>query len=809
MNFGGASLARSWQAAIAEQVCALTPETQLAVEVHVWGIVQGVGFRPFVARLAADCGVAGSVRNEGAYVRVQVVANSAAIDRFLLRLVTDNPPASQVQGGRVAAVQVLNAPVTSVFRILPSVQTGARAALSIPPDLAICDDCLEDLRNPNSRYYRYPFTSCTQCGPRYTMVRRLPFDRDATTMSQFPLCPECEKEYHSPLSRRYHAQATACEECGSQLLWVTSEEAVRRATLGEAIENGRSGDGAKYALQQARDVLAAGGIVAVMGIGGFHLAVNAEDAAAVAQLRARKRRPSKPLALMMNKSSVAAYCEVSQAEWRQLNSRERPIVLLHTRADAGLPDNVAPGMNRLGVFLPYTGIQVLLLDDDRYRCLVMTSGNVSGEPLAYTIADAFAKLSGIADGFLVHNREILRPVDDSVVRVDGSDLLLLRRSRGYVPGNLPLDREYAGASANWADLTALAVGGDVKNAFAILKEGKLWLSPYIGDLDNPSAFALFDRQIAWHQELLQAQPEWVVRDLHPNYHSSVYAGSLPLKQLTVQHHHAHMAACMLEHGLSEPTIGVILDGIGFGDDGQIWGGELLYGTCADYERIGHLLPLRWIGGDVATKEPWRMVLNYLFEGGLVAQDLEWAAQRLAIDDAVLSRYVSVLRSSYPGLQCTSAGRLFDVASALIVRQGTSSFEGELPMRLEALVDASCAGDYPFSVVMSKGRWELDVRVALQALVNDLRRGVHPPEAATKFHRGFARGLAQMATEAASRYGVRHIVTGGGVWQNSWLLRWFTEQVAKRGLTTVTPRQFPVNDGGLAVGQLAVLCARQR
>ncbi len=760
-----------------------TGEEQVHQQVEVWGVVQGVGFRPFVYRLATELGLHGTVCNEGSFVRIDIQGGLVAVKDFRLRLRQEAPGAARIEDLRVQTLPWVN---FSTFTIEPSTTNLDHPALSIPPDLAICEDCLADMKNPSSRYFQYPFTSCTQCGPRYTLARSLPFDRETTTMDAFPLCNPCMKDYDSVSSRRFHAQATSCSQCGPELQWMEMD--------------GHIQDRGEAALIQAKKLLLAGKVVAVMGVGGVHLAVNALDESAVARLRERKKRPTKPLAVLMDPEEVNQQCVVSLEEWESLKSKERPIVLLRRRPESNLAVGVAPGMARLGVFLPYTGIQVLLLGDSGLHCLVMTSGNVSGEPLVYTVRDALDRLSGLADGFLLHNREILRPVDDSVLRIDEGQPLLLRRSRGYVPGGFSVPRR--------TSRLALAVGGDVKNAFALLREGKIWLSPHIGDLENPRTLKLFTREVDWTCSLLQMQPEVVVHDLHPGYHSTQFARKRAEPLWGVQHHHAHMAACMLEHGMSGPTLGVILDGMGYGDDGNIWGGELLLGDMLTYERVGHLTPLRLIGGDTVTKEPWRGVFNVLFETGLWSKWADWAADWLEVSQASTRRLESALRSRFPGLVSTSAGRLFDVAGALVTRLGVAHFEGELPMRLEALVDPAERGAYSFDLDSSAGRLQLNYGAAMVQLFADLRAGRPSFEVATRFHRGFSQGLCRLTLQAVRDTGVRQVVVGGGVWQNEWLLRWFVQTLAAQGVTVAVPHLFPINDGGIAVGQLAVFLAQQ-
>ena len=756
----------------------------LALSLEVTGTVQGVGFRPFVYRLAQEYGLRGSVRNEGSCVRIEAQAEVRQLEGFLRDLRGRAPAAAAIEA---VSVRLLPHRLEEPFTIVPSSVEGGRESMGIPIDAAICPDCLEDLQNPESRYYRYPFTSCTQCGPRYTITRHLPFDRERTAMDRFPLCEGCLTDYRSPASRRFHAQATACQECGPRLFFCRAD--------GRALAEGED------ALALTKDLLRAGGIAAIMGVGGFHLAVDARSDAAVRRLRARKQRPGKPLAVMMTEDEARICCIMSPEEERSLQAPAHPIVLLERRGSRGVAPSVAPGMARLGVMLPYTALHVLLLEDKDLSCLVMTSGNHSGEPLSYSVESALRELGDVADGFLCHTREIVRPVDDSVLRVTPEGQVMLRRARGFVPQSIAVpDCDPA--------LEALAVGGDVKNAFAVLRGGRIWLSPHIGDLDVPKTMALFRQEVSWYREELRVEPDLVLHDLHPGYRGTQYAKEQPKPLLGVQHHHAHVAACLLEHGVTEPVIGLALDGVGYGDDGGIWGGEALLVDGGSCRRVGSLRPLRLIGGDIAVKEPWRLAVSYVEEVQRWKDEGDTLLRRMGASPEPARRLLQVLASRYPGFVSTSAGRLFDAAGALILGQATASFEGELPMRLEALVRSDVSGAYPFELAAGE-RLLLDWRPALSALLDDLRQGETTVAMATRLHRGMAAGLALMARILARRLGLTTVALAGGVWQNEWLLRWFLDDMAASGIKVIWPQKLPAGDGGLAIGQLAVLIARRR
>ncbi|ATY84666.1 carbamoyltransferase HypF [Kyrpidia spormannii] len=754
------------------------------VRVTVAGTVQGVGFRPFVYRLASEIGLTGEVCNRGSIVTVDVEGCGGDLAQFLRRLQSEAPPAARIDDLGVERLR----PVGYQDLKIVSSEDGDRVSFGIPADLAICPDCLRDMAEPTSRYYRYPFTSCTQCGPRYTVSKRLPFDRETTVMEDFPLCPECLRDYRDPGSRRFHAQTTACPRCGPVLRWIP----------GEGGEGEKTGEDA---LKAAKDVLRSGGVVAVLGIGGFHLAVNALNEQAVRRLRVKKHRPTKPFAVMMSSEAVKVHCVPSAGEWQALTSAVRPIVLLQKRPDSPVAGEVAPGMDRLGVFLPYTGIQVLLMEDADLSALVMTSGNLSGEPLAYEVEDGLRRLAGLAEGFLVHNRPILRPVDDSVLYVDGDVPRVIRRGRGMVPEGFRIGRRDEAAPV------VLAVGGDLKNAVAVAAKGKLWLSPHIGDLDSPRAREGFRRQIEWQLETLGVAPDVVAHDLHPGYVSTAEALGNWEKTLGVQHHHAHLAAVITEHRATGPVLGVILDGTGYGEDGGIWGGEMLLGDCRSVLRIGHLEPLRMVVGDQGTREPWRLVVNYFYALDLWDRWADFVVDRLGIPARSLEALIRVLKSRYPGYRSSSAGRLFDVVGALVSRRTEATFEGELPMGLEAQVDPGVKERYNFHITERDGRWMVSPGI-LDAVCWDLAAG-RQDRVATKFHRGFAAAWAEAAFRAATRHGVSTVAVGGGVWQNRWLLRWFVEDLENRGLRVLIPRRWPAGDGGLAAGQAAVALAKLR
>jgi hydrogenase maturation protein HypF len=717
--------------------------------------VQGVGFRPFVYRLAAELDLAGFVLNDERGVLLEVEGRETAVDGFLRRLADEAPPLAAIEAVRPRDV----APAGERgFRILASPRGGEPAAL-VSPDTATCEDCLVELFDPSDRRHRYPFVNCTNCGPRFTIVRGVPYDRPLTTMSSFEMCDRCLAEYEDPLDRRFHAQPNACPACGPSL------------RLGEL-----AGDAA---LLEACRGLDAGAVVAVKGLGGFHLACRADDEGAVAALRARKHREDRPFALMT--VDPRALVELDEGDEPVLFGRERPILIARRLSGARVAPSVAPGSPDLGVMLPYTPLHHLLLAGVGGD-LVMTSGNVSDEPIAYEDADALSRLSGIADLFLLHDRPIQTRVDDSVLRSAGSRRLMVRRSRGFVPDAIPLPVP--------AERPVLACGAELKSTFCVARGERAWVGHHIGDLKNYETLRSFSDGIDHFERLFAVVPEVAAHDLHPEYLSSKYAAEREDVELVgVQHHHAHLAACLAEHGERGPAVGAIYDGAGYGLDGSVWGGELLVGGLADFERVGHLWPVRLPGGDRAAREPWRMACAWLEECGLAAPA---SVARPEAWDAV----ASMCRSGLHAPVTTSAGRLFDAVAALCGVRSKVTYEGQAAIELEAVCDLGERGAYPMP--------GLDARETIAAVVADLGAGVDVGRIAMRFHRG----LAMATAEACGGTGAERAVLSGGVFQNRVLLELTIEELERHSLLPLVPRLLPPNDGGIAYGQAAVAAARE-
>ncbi|HSM56826.1 MAG TPA: carbamoyltransferase HypF [Candidatus Sulfomarinibacteraceae bacterium] len=768
--------------------------TVAAVEaraIEVTGTVQGVGFRPFVFGLAQRLGLAGEVCNTSSGVALVVEGAPQALDAFVAALREEAPPLA-----RVARVLASPRPVAGFEQFViggSRVEAGAFQAVS--PDVSICPDCLRELFEPADRRYRYPFINCTNCGPRFTIIKGMPYDRPQTTMAPFPLCPQCAAEYEDPLDRRFHAQPVACPDCGPQLQFVAGDDAA--SGNGSGMLDGASGD---RALAAARRWLAAGRIVAVKGLGGFHLACDATDETAVQRLRSRKRRAQKPLAVMMVDVETAAHhCHVSAAEAELLQSRERPIVVLARRADSALAEAVAPGQATVGVMLPYTPLHYLLLEtaSDFPEALVMTSGNRRSEPIVVDNAQARERLAGLADAFLLHDRAIHTRCDDSVVRVAERDLpIFLRRSRGYAPGAVRLPR---------ATPPLLAVGAELKNSFCLAREEQAFLSQYVGDLQNYETLRAFEQGVAHLEQLLPVAPQALVYDLHPDYLSTRYAlqraEAEGIPAIGVQHHHAHVAACMAEHGLSgeRPVIGVSFDGAGYGEDGAIWGGEFLVADYGSYRRAAHLAYAPQPGGDKAAREPWRMALAWLRQAGVDWDDdlppVRYAAGR----PPALAALEGQLQSGINAPPTSSVGRLFDAAASLAGVCQVNGFEAQAAMGLEQMVDGAESGAYPFE-------WQgerVDPSPLLQALVRDVRAGVAAPVVAARFHNGLSQMVVQVCQALRRDTGLDGVALSGGVWQNAALLQRAMAGLAAAGFTVYVHRATPANDGGVALGQVAI------
>jgi len=753
--------------------------------IAVEGMVQGVGFRPFVYGLATSLELRGFVRNDPTGVVIDVQGPRESLDRFLADLTSSAPALAAVEQvrSRVDAIRPYDG-----FSILSSEerQSSPYACVGGPavsPDVATCDACLGETLDPVNRRYQYPFTNCTHCGPRFTIVQDVPYDRARTTMAGFAMCENCRGEYENPTDRRFHAQPISCWGCGPTLV-------LRASASTEPVASARA------AVAATADALLRGSIVAIKGIGGYHLACDATRSTTVARLRARKRRDAKPLAIMVaDVDRAIETCSVSHAEGLLLRSAARPIVLLAKRHQCSVADEVAPGSRELGVMLPYTPLQHLLITAVG-RPVVMTSGNAADEPIAYDDDDAVTRLGDICDLVLTHDRPIATRCDDSVMRVMGGSPAFIRRARGATPRALTLPVQFERA--------VLAVGGHLKNTFCLGTGRRALLSHHVGDLDHPAASTALRNSIEHYTRLFGIRPEVIAHDLHPDYRSTQLADSLDIpERIAVQHHHAHVASCMAEHGVTDPVIGVAFDGAGLGTDGAIWGGEFLAVDGDRAERVAHLAYVPLPGGDACAREPWRAAAAHLVDAyGDAVDDLELPLiERVgATRWSMIRRMMSQRIASPP---TSSVGRLFDAVAAIIGLQDVSRFEGQAAMALEAAADRSTHATYPVEHRMTDTGWVIDTAPLIRDIAADSLAGVSAPEIAGAFHNALRTLIVETVVLVAQRTGIRRVALTGGVFQNALLTESAALALGRRGFDVLLHRQVPSNDGGLALGQAYV------
>ncbi len=757
-----------------------------AWRLSVRGVVQGVGFRPFVHRLALRHHLGGWVRNASGDVQIEVEGTPEAIGPFIRALRREAPPLARID--RLEQVRLVPTGLET-FEIRDSTEEPDRRQ-PVSPDVALCHDCLAELFDPANRRYHYPFITCTNCGPRFTVIEAMPYDRERTSMRAFPQCPECRREYRDPSSRRYHSETNSCPACGPRV-WLAHADLPLPGDVGDPIA-------------AAARLLQAGLIIAVRGLGGFHLAVDATNDFAVLRLRSRKHRDAKPLAVMVRTIDEArALGAVSGLEAQLLESRERPIVLLRRRAGQGrgavIAPAVAPGLDTIGVMLAYTPLHHLLLERIGAP-LVMTSGNRSEEPIATSNDDALRRLDQIADAFLLHDREIVARYDDSVVRVAADLPLFLRRARGFAPLPIPLPFE--------SPAPLVAVGPHLKNTFALVHGATAYVSQHVGDLENLETLEHFQAALDAYRRLFRITPTVAVRDLHPGYLSTRVAGELGLERVVpVQHHHAHVAAVLAEHQVAGPALGLAFDGTGYGEDGHVWGAEFLLADLASYRRVGRLRYAALPGSDLAVRRPWRVARGYLALAPEAAPAFARAfaevpeKELLTVDQQIAQNLNAPLASSM--------GRLFDAAAAILGVRTTAQHEGQAAMELEALAGDRLPPDLlPFPARDRDGTWELDPIPLLVAL-GQARARHGAADLAAAFHESVAAASAEVAAHAAEAAGVSDIVLSGGCFQNARLLVSLRRRLATRGFRVLVPRLLSPNDGAISYGQAAVATARLR
>ncbi|HWY08410.1 MAG TPA: carbamoyltransferase HypF [Candidatus Acidoferrales bacterium] len=750
--------------------------------IEVAGIVQGVGFRPFVCRLANECGLTGVIVNTPAGASIEVQGEAEAVEKFLERLPKEVPPRTMIT---VLALREAELQPETEFRIAASrTDAGGRALIS--PDVAVCEDCLREMMNPRDRRFRYPFINCTNCGPRFTIIHGIPYDRARTSMAKFKMCAACQVEYENPASRRFHAQPNACWDCGPQVALLRADGA--RMDVAEPI-------------REAARLLQQGSVVAIKGLGGFHLACDAQNEKAVGKLRERKRQVEKPFAIMVRRMEDAArLCVMDELSKKLMSSFERPIVLLPRRAELTFVPGVAPGNRYLGAFLPYTPLHQLLFQSGKFEALVMASGNLSEEPIAIDNEEAVRRLNGIADAFLVHDREIVRRCDDSVVRVTGGQPQKLRRSRGFVPVPVQLEKEMQ---------PVLAVGGELKNTVCVVRGSEAFLSQHVGDLENLESYHFFEEAVQHLQRILETEPKVIAHDLHPDYFSTKWAQERTGVELVgVQHHHAHVASCMAENHLDGKVIGIALDGTGYGTDGAIWGGEVLVADYAGFERAAHFEYVPLPGGAAAIHEPWRMAVSYLakhYGKGFDKLGLPFLAE---IDSRKLSVVMQMMEREINSPRTSSCGRLFDAVAALVGLRGTVNFEAQAAIELEmAARDSGSEAAYPLDLNLHGAIWQIGTKPLFDWLLKDIRQQTCVADISRKFHNGLALVFVDTAERVRDRTGLNRICLSGGCFLNALLLETTIAEMKERSFQVFFHAEVPAGDGGISLGQ-AVIAGRR-
>lgn len=747
-------------------------------KIRIKGIVQGVGFRPFVYGLAVKHHITGWVRNSSAGVEINASGYEADITSFINTLQMQSPPLSKIDSVKIEEIT----PETfSRFEILQS-ESFPGEFIPVSPDMSICGDCLRELFDPKDRRYRYPFINCTNCGPRFTIIKDIPYDRPLTTMADFRMCESCREEYENPLDRRFHAQPVACEECGPQI-WFEDHEGIR--TFGES------------GLQIARQWIKGGKIIAVKGLGGFHLACDALNKKALDTLRSRKKRSDKPFAVMVFDASIAEkHCELNPAEQSLLESNEKPIIVVKRKSTSSIPLAISPGVNTLGMMLPYTPLHYLLMEPEPGfpEVLVMTSGNLSEEPIAFTNSNAISELDNIADGFLFHDREIETRIDDSVVTEVNNKRYFYRRSRGFAPDPIRIKLELK---------PVLSVGAELKNTFCLTRDNYAFLSHHIGDLQNLETLQAFEMGIPHYENLFKIKPEAIACDLHPDYLSTQYADKracqedLPL--IPVQHHHAHLASVLADNDwiTDESVIGVIFDGTGFGLDGNIWGAEFLYGSYAQFDRKFHLEYMPLPGGDSATLHPAKIAAAYLWKNGIA-----WADDMPSIMSFSSDQRSVLLSQLEKDLNCpktSSMGRLFDAVASLSGLRHEVNYEAQAAIELENIINPEQDKAYHFEIEGS----QVKIAPVLEAVTLDLNNKVSKSDIAAKFHNSVRLLVLEGCNKISRETGCKTIALSGGVWQNKFLVSHVIKDLEELNYNVLVHHRVPANDGGLALGQALI------
>lgn len=737
--------------------------------VHITGIVQGVGMRPYIYKTAKQHGLGGWVSNHGTAVVMDIAGGKKAIGEFLKALL-ENPPS----GSKINDIKI-KSDCYKAYNNFSIINSSIDNQLQgfIPPDTAICDECIKEMGDKTNPRYMYPFTNCISCGPRYSIIDTLPYDRANTSMNAFDMCPECRKEYENPDNRRFHAETNCCPHCGPKL------------TL---LDNKGSPIDSIHPVVTAIQLLNEGRLIGIKGIGGYHIACNAYDENAINLLRKRKRRPDKPLAIMASSLEAARLiCIVTDKEKEILTSRQRPIVLLEKRFPELLPGNIASGINRLGVMLPYTPLHHLLFHE-QLQYLIMTSGNISGMPICYNDGEALKKLKDIVDFFLVNDREILTPIDDSVVRVIDEKEMVSRNARGYSPSTLQID----------SDSEIMAMGAEQKSSLCLLHKGYAHSTQYLGSLDEMNTYEEYLQVMKRMKVLLGAEPKIIAHDLHTGYLSTQCALKQNAERISIQHHHAHMAACIAEHDLKEDAIGIIYDGTGMGTDGAIWGGEFFIGSKCKFSRVGHWKYVTLQGGDSAVKQPWKSAVSYLYAMGINSQKLLNDVDSLkvkAIQNAV-SHNINCFISS-------SIGRLFDCVAALVMKRMYITYDAQAAIELESVIEKNVIDFYPYSINEKEEKLEIGYEEIISGILKDMEHGKASSYISAKFHNTVCEATIDCACKLRNKYGLNNIILGGGVFENYYLLKNMKAGLKKHNFNVYHNMKVPINDGGIAFGQAAV------
>ncbi|SDK98456.1 carbamoyltransferase HypF [Natronincola ferrireducens] len=740
--------------------------------IKIYGIVQGVGYRPQIYNQAKFFNIKGWVTNQGSAVVLDIEGERAYIRGFLIETI-NNPPSLAT----VEKIHLLPKEYKGYLDFqIKSSTIDEKGLKFIGADVATCPQCLEEIFNTHNPRYHYPFTNCTVCGPRYSILRKLPYDRNHTTMDAFQMCSSCKEEYNDPTNRRFHAQPNCCLNCGPSLHLLTNEgmEVLCIDSIDKTIE-----------------LLQAGKIVAIKGLGGYHLTCDAENQEAIKALRKRKNRPHKPFALMVKNMEVAReLCRINEVEEKVLLSNKRPIVLLKKKGSKGLPDEIAPNMERLGAMLPYTPLHYLLFQRG-ITALVMTSGNQSSAPIQYKNHEAIENLGGIADYFLIHNRDIHIPVEDSVVKVVNDQEIVVRRARGYTPFSFPIN----------ITQEVLALGAEEKSTFCAAQNQYGYMSQYLGDLKDFDTYGIYEKAIKNLVNLLGLKPKIIAHDLNTSYISSQYAEKMVGEKVAVQHHHAHMVSCMVEYNLFSPMIGVVFDGTGLGTDGKIWGGEFFVGTRESFSRVGHLRYVTIQGGNQAIKEPWRVAISYMY-----AIDYQEKKVLREVDEKSIHAVTQALDQNLNCFQSSSMGRLFDCVASILNLPQRITYDAQAAIELENILDPSVKAYYAYHIGEENGVYQIDYKGILMGVLKDIEKEVPASAISAKFHNTIGNVTLELISRIKESSHINNVVLSGGVFENTYLLSYVVKGLEKRGYDVYYHRQIPTNDSGISVGQLGVAAA---